>query len=324
MIISKTPLRISFAGGGTDIASYYKGAHSGAVVNTAIDKYIYITVSPCFSQHLILKYSKTEDVYNCRELKHTLACVCLEKVGITHGVEINVISDIPSGTGLGSSSSFTVGLLNALYAYKGIEISAGQLAAQACEIEIEKLGSPIGKQDQFAAAYGGIALYEFNSNETVERYPIKFNNDNLKQFHNNLMLFYTGRTHRANDILEHQQKNAKYNEYYLNLMKEDAYSLNTLLKKDKLDHVAIGNLIEHGWYLKRGLANEITTDEINLYYDNIRSAGALGGKLLGAGGGGFLLFYCLPENQEIVKQKTSLQYVPFNFESKGSSIIYHG
>lgn len=324
MIITRTPLRISFAGGGTDIASYYKKSGSGAVVNATIDKYIYIVINKCFSNELILKYSKTEKVTTSRSLEHTLAAACLERTEINRGIEINIISDIPSGTGLGSSSSFTVGLLNALYGYQGIFKTGEELAAEACDIEINILGSPIGKQDQYAAALGGLNFHVFCADESVKSQRLIIKDKDLEAFNSKLMLFYTGRTHRANDILTHQQKNAEFNEYYLNLMKDDAYKLRVLLEHNILSDYDIGELLEHGWYLKRGLANEITTDEINQYYNTIRNAGALGGKLLGAGGGGFLLFYCLPNKQENVKNTTSLQYVPFKIVNEGSKIIYNG
>lgn len=322
MIISKTPLRISFAGGGTDFKGFYS-EEPGAVLSTTINKYIYITVNKKFDNHIRVSYSKTELVESVDEIQHDLIRESMKMTGVTSGIEITSIADIPSkGTGLGSSSSFTVGLLNALYAYKGEFASAKRLAEEACRIEIDIIGEPIGKQDQFIAAYGGFNFIEFHNNEDVYVDPIIFKKDIKKKLNEHLLLFYTGITRKANSILTEQSNKVTINRIVLSAMYKQAVNLREILiKGDKLHEV--GELLHEAWELKKKMASKISNPEIDELYESARKAGAIGGKILGAGGGGFLLLYCPVSRKEHVRKALSkLHETAFEFEPQGSKIIY--
>ncbi len=321
MIISRTPLRISFAGGGSDLKEYYKNG-VGAVTSTAIDKYIYITVNKKFDDKIRISYSKTEIVDSIDEIKHDLIREALRLTNIDAGIEITSIADIPSkDTGLGSSSSFTVGILNALYAYKGQHKSAEILAKEACKIEIDIVGEPIGKQDQYAAAYGGINHIQCNADGTVFVDPVIFLPDTKTQLNENLMLLYTGLTRKANIILAKQKKETSNKLEILDKMVELAQDLKGALRKNNLDQ--FGQILHKGWIFKKKLITGITNPIIDKYYDIAIKAGAIGGKILGAGGGGFLLLYCPKENQEKVRKVLfELKETPFKLEPQGSKIIY--
>jgi D-glycero-alpha-D-manno-heptose-7-phosphate kinase len=323
MIISRTPFRISFAGGGSDLSVYYR-RECGSVVSTAIDKYIYITVNRKFDDFIRVSYSKTEMVDSVDKVEHNIIRECLKSTGIERGVEIVYMGDMPLGTagiGLGSSSSLTVGVLNALYAFKGQHMSAESLARQACEIEIEILGQPIGKQDQYAAAYGGFNFFQFNKDETVYSDPIISLNGTKVQLSKRLMLFYTGITRHSSEILTEQKDQTEYNLAYLDKIVSLSRKLREFLLNNDLSH--FGDILHQGWLLKTKLASNITNFKINEYYDKAIQAGAIGGKILGAGGGGFLLFYCMEENQDSVRKALSdLKETPFTFEPQGSKIIY--
>lgn len=321
MIISKTPFRISFFGGGTDLKEYYKDTY-GAVVSTTIDKYIYITVNKRFEDSIRISYSKTEIVNNVDEIQHPIVRNALKLVGIDKGIEITSIADIPAQTGLGSSSTFTVGLLNALYAYKGVYASAEKLAREACQIEIQMLGEPIGKQDQYAAAYGGLNYIQFNKDESVFVEPLICSKETKEFLNNNLMLFYTGVTRSTGEILVSQKQNTDSKYELLSEMKDMTNDFKHIISIGK-DLNSIGKLLDKAWNLKKQMSSKISSADINKYYQIALENGAIGGKILGAGGGGFLLLYCEPHNKTKLKNALrELRSVTFNFESQGSRIIF--
>ena len=323
MIISRTPLRVSFAGGGTDLADYYRTGH-GSVVSCTIKKYVYVTVNKRFDDDIRVSYSKTEIVDSLDKLEHGLVREALRKVGIRNGIEITTIADIPSkGTGLGSSSSITVGLLNALYAFKGHRAGPKKLAEEACEIEIEKLHEPIGKQDQYIAAYGGLQHIRFNADESVVLDPVICPAKTKREIENHLMLFYTGKTRQAKDILSTQKKNTPMNKDALDKMRDQADTLFHDLAS--LQVARLGETLKEGWALKKSLAKDITNSEIDDMYKKAVSAGAIGGKITGAGGGGFLVLYASPEHQWNVRNALGgLREIEFRLEPQGSKIIYVG
>lgn len=323
MIITRTPFRVSFAGGGSDIASFYE-KHGGCVLSTSINKYMYISVHPSFElQDTVLKYSETEIVKDISEIQHKYFRSVLDMLRI-NGVEIVSTADIPAGTGLGSSSSFTVGLLHSLYSYKGKFVSKEKLASKACEIEINILKNPIGKQDQYAAAYGGLNYYSFNKDGSVFVEPIIMKPEMFQRLENNLMMFYTGKVHSASSILAEQSKNITEGDKELNQLKmcELARELREELQHNNVD--AMGEILHEGWKLKRTLATGISNPFVDEMYELAIRKGAVGGKLLGAGGGGFLLFY-VPENrQQEVRAALNLTQMPMSFDRQGSSVIYVG
>ena len=322
MIISRTPLRISFAGGGSDLPSYYL-KHGGAVLSTTIDKYIYIAVHRYFSSNQsLLKYSQTELVNNNDEIQHPLFRECMKLVDVT-GLDISSMADVPAGTGLGSSSAFAVSLLNVLHAYKHEAVSAEYLASTACDIEINRLGDPIGKQDQYAAAYGGLNFIRFNYDGSVNVEKVVMDPAVKAQLERNLILLYTGTKHSASAILKEQGKEMQRldKQQVMHKMVEMAYELKDVLEHNQIDD--FGRILNEGWLLKRSLANSISNPLVDTLYEKGMSAGALGGKLLGAGGAGFVLFYCPEDKQESFrKQMSAYTEMPFKFENYGSKIIY--
>jgi len=324
VIISRTPLRISFAGGGSDLPAFYRH-EPGAVVSTAITQYIYITVNKKFDRRIRASYSVTEIVDSVDELKHELIREALKMAQVEGGIEITSISDIPSrGTGLGSSSTYTVGLLNALNAHAGRHAGAERLAREACEIEIERCGNPIGKQDQYIAAYGGLQYIQFNPDGSVFVDPIICKPESRRTLQQHLLLLYTGLTRSANQILEEQQRYIEQNDQQrqtLRAMTGLAQQLRSALGRDELN--CVGEILHEGWRLKRQLAQPISNELIDEWYERAREHGALGGKLLGAGGGGFLLLYAHPEAQaDIIRALPELRPFAFKFEPQGSKIIY--
>lgn len=322
MILSRTPLRVSFAGGGSDLPSYYT-KHGGAVLSTTIDKYIYIAVHRYFyPNQSLLKYSKTELVNNNDEIQHPLFRECMKLVNVS-GLDISSMADIPAGTGLGSSSAFAVSLLNVLHAYKHEAVSAEYLASTACDIEINRLGDPIGKQDQYAAAYGGLNFIRFNYDGSVDVQKIVMDPAVKSQLERNLILLYTGTKHSASAILKEQGKEMQRldKQQVMHKMVEMAYELKDVLEYNQIDD--FGRILNEGWLLKRSLANSISNPLVDNLYDQGMAAGALGGKLLGAGGAGFVLFYCPEDKQEAFrKQMSAYTEMPFKFENYGSKIIY--
>ena len=324
MIITRTPLRISFCGGGTDLPSFYR-REQGAVVSSSINKYIYITInrlSRYFDHKISLKYSRTELVNSVDEVRHPIIREAMKLTGVVDSVEITSMADIPAGTGLGSSSSYAVGLLHALHSFKGEAVSAGRLAEEACRIEIELLGDPIGKQDQYIAGYGGICHIRFNPDESVFVDPVICSYPTKKTLQDNLMIFFTGGVRRAGDILEVQKATTHEKMDVLRQMKDLCVDMIETLREAR-SLSKFGEILHRGWSLKRTLVESISNDSINYYYDEARKAGAIGGKVLGAGGGGFLLFYVEPHKRRQVKQALSdLPELPFMFEPQGSKVIY--
>ena len=323
MIISRTPLRVSFVGGGSDLPSFYR-LDPGAVVSTAIDKYIYITVNPKFDRRIRASYSVTEIVDHVDELRHELIREALKLLDIDGGIEITSISDVPDGTGLGSSSTYTVGLLQALHAYKGEHAGAERLAREACRIEIERCGKPVGKQDQYIGAYGGLQYMQFNADESVFVDPIICAPGTRQALQERLLLLFMGTTRSANAILSEQNaKTAGHGETRAGLrhMAQLAADLREALSANRLD--TFGEALHEGWLRKKQLASGISNSRIDEWYDVALQHGALGGKVLGAGGGGFLLLYAHPECHESIRRALpELRCVPFRFEPQGSKVIY--
>jgi len=324
MIITRTPFRISFAGGGTDFREFYRH-EPGAVVSTAINRYMYIIVNRRFTDAIrVSYYAKTEIVDSVEEIRHPLVKEALKLVGVTKGIEIASVADVHAGAGLGSSGSFTVGLLNALYAYQGVLKSAEELAREACRIEIDVLGEPIGKQDQYIAAYGGFRYLQFNPDETVYTEPIMWSPQHREELLQNLLLLYTGDVREASSILREQQANIQQEEKMASLrqLRDMAAELKERLNDNAAPEV-LGEVLHRGWLLKKQLASGISSDKIDAHYQQALDAGALGGKVLGAGGGGFLLLYCPQARRERVKEALRhLQPLDFSFEPEGSKIIY--
>jgi len=323
MIISRTPLRISFAGGGTDIPDYYRTGY-GAVLSTAIKKYMYVTVNKRFEDTVRVSYSKTEVVDDIDNLEHGIVREALRMVGLTKGMEVTTVADIPAkGTGLGSSSALAVGVLNALYAFKGHRASPKRLAEEACEIEIETLGEPIGKQDQYIAAYGGIQHIRFMADGEVHIDPVICPRQTKKDIERHIMLFYTGRTRMARDILTTQKNNHASNSERLDRMRDQADLLFKDLTESKVE--SLGSTLKEGWELKKALAHGISDPQIDDMYDRALAAGASGGKITGAGGGGFLVLYVPPERHGPVREALKdLREVEFKLEPQGSRIIHVG
>jgi len=323
MIITKTPFRISFCGGGSDLPSFYE-KHGGCVLSTSINKYMYIAVHPYFDpRKTVLKYSQTEIVDALHQIKHTILHHVLNELQV-EGIEVTCTADIPAGTGLGSSSTFTVGLLHTLYSYTGKFVSKPDLASRACTVEIEKLGSPIGKQDQYAAALGGLNFIKFHANGSVTHEPLLLKKEVQIELEDNLCAFYLGTTRSANEILQEQSQNMSNEAKTQNLVKMCALALDMKTALINQDLSSFGKILHESWLLKKELASGITNPEIDELYNKAIKAGASGGKLLGAGGGGFLLFYCPKEKQALLSSTLGLRPLPFAFDFDGTSVIYIG
>jgi D-glycero-alpha-D-manno-heptose-7-phosphate kinase len=322
MIITRTPLRISLAGGGTDLPEFYE-TEIGAVTSTAISKYVYIIVVRRFDESIRVSYSKTEIVDSVDEIQHPIVREAMMLAGVTKGVEIVSVADVPAGTGLGSSSSFTVGLLNALYAYKGVLRSPSELASEACRIEMKFLREPIGKQDQYIAAYGGIRHIRFQPDDTVVVEHVLCAPEIVEELGRSLLLLYTGRTQEAKVTLEHQRRNTNSRMTILRELRDLAVEMREWLRRGDLE--AVGKALHEGWQLKKQLADGISDPQIDDWYDRARKRGAIGGKVLGAGGRGFLLLCCPVRYQQCVLDELNvLRPIPFGFESEGSRLIYVG
>ena len=323
MIITKTPFRVSFCGGGSDLPSFYEN-YGGCVLSTSINKYCYISIHPYFNENqTLLKYSENELVDDIKDIKHKIFKQVLTDLNVS-GVEIVSSADIPGGTGLGSSSTFTVGLLNTLYSYKGKYVSKNKLAKLACEIEIEKLGSPIGKQDQYGAALGGLNFIAFNKDGSVSSQPVLMNGKTYSNLQKNLIMFYTGKTRSANDILKEQSKNATEADKIKNLLRMCDLAKNMKSSLEENDISSFGKILDEGWRLKKELASGIANSMIDECYELAIKSGALGGKLLGAGGAGFMLFYCEEDKQDKLRENIKLKEIDFKFENDGTSVIYIG
>jgi len=324
VIVSKTPLRMSFVGGGSDIPAYYH-FEEGAVLSTSINKYMYVSVNKKFDGDIRLSYSLTEDVNDVEKIKHPIVRNTLKMLEISGGIEIASMADIPSkGSGLGSSSSYTVGLLNALYAFKNKSISQYDLGKLASHIEINLCGEPIGKQDQYSAAYGGINLIKFHSDESVTVEPIICKKSFINQLEKSILMFYTGRTRSASTLLKEQSENMN-NGVKRSLIKEMAslsYDLKYMFENDDLD--SIGELLDKNWKLKSQISSGITNPQIDDWYKKGINAGATGGKLLGAGNGGFIMFCVSPEKQQnVINSLKDLKRIPFSFDNSGSKIVFN-
>ena len=322
MIVVRTPLRLSFFGGGTDFAGYYN-RQSGQVVSTAIDKYVYVIVKERFDDKIYVNYSQKEIVDRVDELRHELVREAMRLTGVERGIEITTLADVPSsGTGLGSSSSVTVGVLQALYTYEGRIVEAEKLARQACEIEIERCRKPIGKQDQYIAAYGGLRQIRFLPGEGVETEEIALSEPQAQRLNRNLLLFYTHATRAASSVLVEQQANIPERLGFLDALQALAQRGAECLRQGDLD--TFGRLLHEGWELKKNLASGVSNDRLDALYDTARQAGALGGKIAGAGGGGFLLLYCPLDKQEAVREALGhLRELPFAFERDGTRVIFN-
>tara|TARA_B100000900_G_scaffold178194_1_gene151080 strand:- start:3665 stop:4642 length:978 start_codon:yes stop_codon:yes gene_type:complete len=323
MIISRAPLRMSFVGGGSDLPAYFQ-KNGGAVLSTSINKYVYVTVNKKFDNDIRISYSITENVNNARQIKHPIVRNALKLLGISNGIEITSVSDIPSlGSGLGSSSSFTVALLHALCTYMGEKISKEKLSSLSSHIEIDLCKDEIGYQDQYAAAYGGINLIEFNKDDNVLVSPINCKIQTIKKIEESIILFYTGRTRKASSILQEQSKNMK-NSLKIEMMKKMVslvYEMKNQLQKNCIK--SFGELLDKNWKLKRKMTKHISDYQIDEWYNKGILAGASGGKLLGAGNGGFMIFFAPKKNHEkITNALKDLRRVPFSFNNKGSEIIF--
>ncbi len=326
MIISRTPFRISFFGGGTDYPIWYK-ENEGATLATTIDKYCYIScrhLPPFFDHKFRIVYSKIEGVKDISEIEHPSARATLKFMNIREGVEIHHDGDLPARTGLGSSSSFTVGLLNSLYALKGIMPTKMQLAQDAIHIEQNIIKEHVGSQDQILAAFGGFNKITFHADNTFQVSPIIINNDKLQQFQDHLMFYFTGFSRYASEIAKSQIENTNNKKHELWVMRQMVDEAIVILNNGKRDIAEFGKLLHESWKLKRSLSDKISNPQIDSIYESAQEAGAIGGKLIGAGGGGFILLFAKPEDQHKIKEKLKeFLLVPIKFENHGSQIIVY-
>ncbi len=323
MIITRTPLRISIGGGGTDLPSYYE-RFGGFVISAAIDKYVYITANRTFRPGYLLKYAKTEHAQTIDEVEHGLIREVLRLLGVEPAIEIVSIADVPAGTGLGSSGSFTVGLLHALHAYGRFRIGAAELARMACEVEMNILGEPCGKQDQYIAALGGLMCQEFQPHGAVVMTPLLIAEETLRDLDENLLLFFTGYSRTAYELLEDQKTRSEKGDAAmlssLHFIKEQGVRIKEALEGG--DAAAFAGLMHEHWTRKKVRSDDISSDRINGLYDHALENGALGGKLVGAGGGGFLLFYADdPKRLRKAMADQGLQEMDFSFDFDGSVVI---
>jgi D-glycero-alpha-D-manno-heptose-7-phosphate kinase len=322
MIITQTPLRIGLVGGGTDLPGYYR-EHGGRVLNAAIDKYVYVVVKQRFDDDIYLNYSRKEIVSRVADIQHDLVREAMHMAGIRGGVEITTLADIPStGSGLGSSSSVTVGLLHALFAYQGVQVSAEELANRACNIEIERCGKPIGKQDQYVAAYGGICDLRFGPGDRVDVDQVRLPAHLHRAFQAELMLFYTGITRSADPILQEQSDNVADRMAQLDLLKMLAGEASDGLRRGETQ--AVGLALGKSWEAKRQLASSISNSSLDEAVDCVLAAGATGAKIAGAGGGGFVLVCCPVEHQAAVRDAVAgMKELPIKVDAHGSRVIFN-
>jgi len=324
MIIARSPLRVTFGGGGTDLPSYYR-RHRGFLVSAAIDKYVYVTVMRPFTQGIFLKYSQLQKADSVDEVEHPIMREAIRLMDFkTPQVEITTLADIPSGTGLGSSGSFTTALLKALFAHRRRTILPDELARLACEIELDRLQEPIGKQDQYIAAYGGITCFEFNPDDSVNAYPLPIAIDTLFDLEDNLLLFFTGFARSASAILKDQDRRSKETDEEmldnLHHVKELGLRGRDLLIDGRTSE--FGELMHEHWEHKRRRSKGMSNPQIDEWYDLGKKSGALGGKLVGAGGGGFLMFYADHRNRlRHAMSKAGLEEVRFRFDFEGSKVM---
>ena len=325
MIISRTPFRISFFGGGTDYPIWYE-RNGGAVLSTTINKYCYIScryLPPFFAYNYLIRYVLREETKTIAEIKHPSVKECLKFLNINRGIEMVHTADIPALSGIGSSSAFTVGFLNSLYALKGQIITKRQLALDAIHVEQDLIKENVGSQDQTAAAFGGFNKIDFGGKEKILVQPITINEEKLNLLQDHLMLFFTGYSRNASDIAAEQIKQTPSKDKELRVMREMVDEAIDILNGSPDDIYDFGRLLNETWQLKRSLTHLISNNQIDDIYGQALKAGAIGGKLCGAGGGGFILFFVPPEKQKNVKDSLKLLHVPFRFENLGSQIIFH-
>jgi D-glycero-alpha-D-manno-heptose-7-phosphate kinase len=322
MIITQTPIRISLAGGGTDFPEFFR-REEGCVLSSAIDKYVFVIIKARFDDKIRVGYTRTEMVDRVDEVQHELVREALRLTGITKGVEISTMADIPAqGSGLGSSSAVTVGLLNAMYVYTRRMQTAETLAREACRIEIDILGKPIGIQDQYIAAYGGLRFLRFHTDGSVTAEELDLDPDVKRRLNQNLMLFWTGIQRNASDILAEQKAQMDDHMPYLREVKALALEARECLLAGEIDE--LGRILHRNWELKKRFASRITNPQIDDMYATALRAGALGGKIAGAGGGGFLLLYCPRERQANVRAALhGFRELPFHLESDGTKVIFN-
>jgi D-glycero-alpha-D-manno-heptose-7-phosphate kinase len=327
MIISRTPFRVSLVGGGSDLAQYYR-VRPGGVVAMAIKRYMYVTVNKRFDSSVRVSYTRTEIAKNTASITHDLIREAMKMVGVCGGIEITTIADLPAGIGLASSSTVTVGALNALYAYTGRHVSAEELARRACQIEIDVLGKPIGKQDQYLAAYGGFQYVRFQSDDTVEVNPIICSPKASRALQSRLLLFYTGVQRSADAVLAEAKRRINSNGHVQASLDQAVWlseELRSQLLRNETAHV--GQILDRAWELKKRMGSRVTNGRLDRMYRTARRAGAEGGKVLGAGGGGCLLLHAPPRAQAPVRRAmkdAGLVEIPFAIEPEGSKIIYVG
>ncbi|HEY6555961.1 MAG TPA: sugar kinase [Polyangiaceae bacterium] len=325
MIISRAPVRFSLGGGGTDLPSYYR-QYGGFFVSAAIDKYVYVTANKRFYDDIRLAYSETEIVPNVDSIRHRIFREALRLVGIRQGIELTSVADVPANSGLGSSSTFTVALLNALHAYKREFVSSRQLAEEACDLEMNRLGEPVGKQDQYIAAYGSVTAFTIEKDGTVHVEPVHVRDEVLDELQNNLVIVYSGIERPAKVVLSEQGERVAKTDTAttegMHRIKELGKDVYQLLVDGKTD--AYGELLHEHWMRKRKLASKMTDDRIDDHYEAARKAGALGGKLMGAGGGGFFMFYVRPAEKRAVWEemiRRGLRPLRFRFDLDGARIV---
>jgi D-glycero-alpha-D-manno-heptose-7-phosphate kinase len=323
MIITRTPLRISIAGGGTDLPSYYR-RFGGSLISAAITKYIYIGINQTFSRGYQVKYSKFENVETIEEIQHPIVREAFRRHAVPPSIEIISLADIPAGTGLGSSGSFSVGLLRALHAAKRVHVTAEEVAREACHIEIDILKHPIGKQDQYIASYGGITHFEFRADDSVKVSPLTISSQTLTDLEENLLLFFTGYSRAAADILIDQDKRTADGDAAMIENLHYVKELGTDIKRalERGDTHEFGRLMHQHWEMKRKRSSNMSNGDVNRWYQLGRDAGAVGGKMVGAGGGGFLLFYTTDRTRlRAAMAKEGLMEVAFRFDHDGSTTI---
>ncbi|MDE2902495.1 MAG: GHMP kinase [Chloroflexota bacterium] len=322
MIVTQTPLRLSFFGGGTDFPDYYR-VDGGTVLSTAIDKYVYVIVKERFDDDIYINYSIKEIVQSVAAIRHDLVREAMRTTGVDRGIEITTLADVPStGTGLGSSAAVTVGLLHALHTYSGQLVDARVLAEQACHIELEILDRPIGKQDQYISAFGGLRAIDFHPNHSIHVERVRAAPATLARLQNRLLVFFTGRTRSSSAILNHQQRRIEQSRADLDRLKSCAHEARDLLVSGRLDE--FGELLDTAWRHKKTLAEGVSDSAIDELYTRARAAGALGGKIAGAGGGGFLVFYVPPPSQDHVRQALApLRELPVAFDPGGARVVFN-
>lgn len=321
MLITRTPFRVSFAGGGTDLPYFYRSNGNGSVVSTTIKQYMYIVIHPYFQDKIRIKYSQTEDVSSIDDIQHPIVRECLKRVDIEKGIEITSFSDVPAGTGLGSSSAFTVGLLHALHIYRNVPTSKAQLAKEACEIEIDILGEPIGKQDQYAAAFGGLNYFRFNDDESVEVRPIELSEDQKRFLETTLSLHFVGGSRQASNILGRVKQALDQGDEFasLILIRQQADELLGFFKNHEKPN--IGSTLSEGWRLKKRLTYGVSNTQIERILSIAEEKGMMGGKLLGAGGNGFLLLQ--HEDSKSLISTLGSRHIPFQFDNSGTEVLFN-